>query len=297
MLSVLRLRNAFVFVIAGGIGFLSGQAKAQQTQPAWSPQEKPIVEQLRGLRALPDDARGRSTKQLALQIRQLPATPNKLRLANGLANLSTEGDFGHDTLQEVATTLAEALREEPPKANEAKPGEIPEAYIELASLVRYEHVQAGLDSPLFAAAMAKLEADDQRRQQADFTLTDLGGNAWTLKSLRGKVVLVNFWATWCPPCRKEMPDLQSLYQRFKDQGLVILAISDEDASKVKPFVTERRVSYPILLDPGRKVNTLFAIEGIPKTFVYDRDGKLVAQAIDMRTQNQFLEMLARAGLQ
>jgi len=94
-----------------------------------------------------------------------------------------------------------------------------------------------------------------------------------------------------------MPDLQSLYQRFKDQGLVILAISDEDASKVKPFVTERRVSYPILLDPGRKVNTLFAIEGIPKTFVYDRDGKLVAQAIDMRTQNQFLEMLARAGLQ
>ncbi len=297
MLSVPRLRNAFVFVIAGGIAFLSGPASAQQTQPAWSPREKPIVEQLRGLRALPDDVRGRSTKQLALQIRQLPATPNKLRLANGLANLSTEGDFGHDTLQEVATTLAESLREEPPKANEAKPGEIPEAYIELASLARYEHVQAGSDSPLFAAAMAKLEADDQRRQQADFTLTDLGGNAWTLKSLRGKVVLVNFWATWCPPCRKEMPDLESLYSRFKDQGLVILAISDEDAGKVKPFVTERRVSYPILLDPGRKVNTLFAIEGIPKTFVYDREGKLVAQAIDMRTQNQFLEMLARAGLQ
>jgi len=193
--------------------------------------------------------------------------------------------------------LGEALREEPPTANEAKPDEIPEPYIELATLVRYEHVKTDLDSPLLGAATAKLAADDARRQQADFTLTDLQGRAWRLSDLRGKVVLLNFWATWCPPCRKEMPDLESLYRRFKDQGLVILAISDEDAAKVRPFVTERGVSYPILLDPGRKVNTLFAIEGIPKSFVYNRDGKLVAEAIDMRTQKQFLELLLRAGLQ
>jgi peroxiredoxin len=199
-------------------------------------------------------------------------------------------------LQEVATTLAEALREQPPQA---KPGDAAALfpYVELASLVRYEHVQAAVDSPQFAAAISKLEADDQRRQQADFTLSDLQGKTWTLKDLRGKVVLVNFWATWCPPCRKEMPDLETLYHRFKDSGLVILAISDEDAAKVKPFVAERRVSYPILLDPGRKVNELFQIDGIPKTFVYDRDGKLAAQAIDMRTQKQFLAMLAQAGLQ
>jgi len=111
------------------------------------------------------------------------------------------------------------------------------------------------------------------------------------------VVLVNFWATWCPPCRKEMPDLEMLYRQFKDQGLVILAISDEVESKVRPFVAEQKVTYPILLDPGRKVNDLFQIEGIPKTFVYDRSGKLVAQSIDMRTRRQFLEMLAQAGLQ
>ena len=93
-----------------------------------------------------------------------------------------------------------------------------------------------------------------------------------------------------------MPDLEVLYNRFKSQGLVILAISDEDAGKVKPFLAERKVTYPILLDSGRKVNELFRIEGIPKSFVYDRDGKLVAQAIDMRTQKQFLEMLAKTGL-
>ena len=93
-----------------------------------------------------------------------------------------------------------------------------------------------------------------------------------------------------------MPDLEALYRRFKDQGLVILAISDEEAAKVKSYLAEKPVTYPVLLDPGRKVNDLFLINGIPKSFVYDRKGKLVAQSIDMRTQKQFLEMLGQAGL-
>jgi peroxiredoxin len=266
---------------------------AQKQEIVWSAQEKPIAEQIHGLRQLPDDVRAGVTKQLALQIRQMPATPNKLRLATGLANLSTEGDFGHDTLQEVATTLADTLRQQPVPDDHGPP---PAAYVELAQLVRYEHVQTSLDAPQFKAAMAKLEADDQRRQEADFTLTDLQGKTWSLRELKGKVVLVNFWATWCPPCRKEMPDLNALYQRFKDQGFVILAISDEEVGKVKPFIAERNISYPVMLDPGRKVNDLFQVEGIPKSFVYDREGKLVAQSIDMRTQKQFLEMLGQAGL-
>jgi peroxiredoxin len=157
-------------------------------------------------------------------------------------------------------------------------------------------VQASSDASQFRAAMTKLEADDAARANADFSLTDLQGKSWALHDLRGKVVLVNFWATWCPPCRKEMPDLDALYLKFKDQGLIILAISDEDATKVRPFLKERPVTYPVLLDPGRKVNDVFHIDGIPKSFVYDREGKLVAQSIDMRTQKQFLEMLSKAGL-
>jgi peroxiredoxin len=265
---------------------------AQKQEIVWSAQEKPIAGQIHSLRQLSDDVRAGVTKQLALQIRQLPATPNKLRLAVGLANLSTEGDFGHDTLQEVATTLADTLRQQTAPDDHGQPAA---AYLELAQLVRYEHVQASLDVPQFKAAMAKLEADDQGRQAADFTLTDLQGKTWSLRELKGKVVLVNFWATWCPPCRKEMPDLNALYQRFKDQGFVILAISDEEADKVRPFIAERKISYPVMLDPGRKVNELFQVEGIPKSFVYDREGKLVAQSIDMRTQKQFLEMLAACG--
>jgi peroxiredoxin len=264
-----------------------------QEKIIWSSQERPISEQIGGLRALPDDVRGQATKKLALQIRQLSVTPNKLRLAYSLAMLSTEGDFGHDMLQEVATTLAAALHEQPLPPEKGQPAR---PYVELAELVRYEHVQATLDDPQFAAAVSKLEADNARRDQADFTLADLDGKPWTLKEQRGKVVLLNFWATWCPPCRKEMPDLEKLYQQFKGQDLVILAISDEDPGKVLPFVAQQKVTYPILLDPGRKVNGLFQIQGIPKTFVYDRNGKLVAQSIDMRTRRQFLELLAQAGL-
>jgi peroxiredoxin len=266
---------------------VAAAAIAQKT--VWSAREQPIAGQISGLRQLPDDVRARVTRELALQIRQLPKEAQKLELAGMLANLSTEGDFGHDTLQEVASTLADALRQ--------RPGGPASPYVELAQLVRYEHVEAALDDPQFAVAFTKLEADDHRRQQADFTLADLQGAKHTLKQLRGKVVLVNFWATWCPPCRKELPDLETLYTRFKDRGLVILAISDEDAGKVKPFIAARDIQFPILLDPGRKVNQLFQIEGIPKTFVYDRAGKLVAQSIDMRTMRQFQEMLSRAGLE
>jgi|SRR6267142_2473134 len=275
------------------LGLFFGEHTGAQTQRAASAQETAISDQISHLRRLPDDVRARTTRQLAIDIRRLPLTPNKLQLANALANFSTEGDFGHDTLQEVATTLAEALREQPLPMDGNQPNSV---YVELATLVRYERVQASLDTPQFAAALAKLEADDKQREHADFTLTDLQGKSWTLQALHGKVVLVNFWATWCQPCRKEMPDLDALYQRFKDQGFVILGISDEDAGKVKQLLAERSVAYPILLDPGRKVNELFRIDGIPKSFLYDRNGKMVTSAIDMRTQGQFLGMLAQAGL-
>jgi peroxiredoxin len=251
-------------------------------------QEGQIEDRLHHLRELPDAERVKVTGELALEIRRLPSTSKKKEaLAEHLADLVTEGDPGQGTLQAVATTLADALREGGPAS----------AYITLAQLVRYEHVRVSLDDPQFAAAVKTLEADDQSRQHADFTLTDLDGMKWNLRALAGKVVLVNFWATWCPPCRKELPDLNALYQRFGTRGLVILAISDEDTAKVKPFVAKQSLTYPVLLDPGRKVNELFHVEGIPKSFVYGRDGKLVAEAIDMRTERQFLEMLQRAGLE
>ena len=115
--------------------------------------------------------------------------------------------------------------------------------------------------------------------------------------LKGKIVIVDIWGTWCPPCRREMPDMEKLYQRFSQKGLVVLAVSDEKRETVEDFLKKQDYTFPVLLDPDRKVNTAFGIEGIPNSFLFDRQGKLAAQSIDMRTERQFLEMFKTAGLE
>jgi peroxiredoxin len=163
-------------------------------------------------------------------------------------------------------------------------------------LVHYEHVSATLENPLFAEAMRLMEANDAAVQRARFTLRDLNNNKVSLSALRGKVVLVNFWATWCAPCRLEMPDLDALFTRFQSQGLVVLSITSEDAAKVRPVVAKLDYHPPVLLDPGGEVMRSFHLLGLPESFVFDRDGKLVGIAVDQRTPRQFLAMLAQAGL-
>lgn len=268
--------------------------QAQSTEPQWTPDQATIAKNIAGLRDLADDVRPRATQLLSMQIRALPPSANKLALANSLASRSTEGDQGQDTIQAVATTLEQALREHPVADASGQPAP---QYMELAMLARYEHAHVTLDNAQFRQAMEKLRLDDLRRERLNFTLTGLDGRQWTLRDLRGHVVLVNFWATWCPPCRKEMPDIDALYKKFKSQGFVVLAISDEQAATVRSFLAKHKVSYPILLDPGDVVHKRFDVDGIPKSYIYDRDGNLVAEAMDMRTKTQFLAMLAKAGLE
>lgn len=175
-------------------------------------------------------------------------------------------------------------------------------YMDLAKLVRYEQVTTDLKNPSLDKAAQILVGNDADVEKIDFTLKDLNGKNVTLSQLRGKVVLINFWATWCPPCRTEMPDLDTIYTQFQSQGLVVLSITDENMFTIasyfhpNPYVTPINYHPPILLDIGGKVAKQFHVDGIPRTFILDREGKLVAQAIDMRTQRQFLNMLTQAGL-
>ena len=282
-------RFACLFALLFVNAILFGLAFEQSVD--FTPQEKAISAQLHKLRDTPDRERADLTKDLAFKIRKLPITMGKVLLARGLENLSTEGDFGHDTLQEVGNTLSAAIQE---YEKTGKPGDLP--YTALAVLVRYEGVHPLLDGPEFRKAMAELEAADRLRADADFTLIDLQGKSWTLKALKGKVVLVNFWATWCPPCRKEIPDLERLYDEFKSKGFVVLGVADDDLSKLNDYVAKQKITYPVLPDPEHAVHKALSIEGIPATLIYDREGKLAAQAIDMRTRRQFLSLLAQAGL-
>jgi peroxiredoxin len=255
--------------------------------------ESAIIKGLDNLRSVPSAQRPAATVRLAADIRTLPAGMAKVKYADGLAHLVTEGDQGAEALQAVADTLAKSLAETPVPAKGDQP---PMPYLDLAKLVRYEHVTATLNDPIYAKAAQTLVNNEAEVEKADFTLKDLHGKKVTLSELHGKIILVNFWATWCGPCRLEMPDLDIIYTHFESQGLVILSITDEDAFKVASVVDPMGYHPPVLLDPGGKVHKQFHISGIPSTFVFNREGKLVAEGLDQRTQRQFFQMLAAAGL-
>lgn len=253
-----------------------------------------IEGQIEKLRSLPDDKRPAATIQLAHDVQSLPAGQAKLRLADALSHLVTEGDQGADALQAVADALAKSLAETPVPAKGDQP---PMPYFDLARLVRYEHVNVALDDPLYAKAAGTLAANDADIEKADFTLKDLHNKPWTLSQLRGKIVMVNFWATWCPPCRVEMPNLDVIYTHYTSQGLVILSITDENPFVVSRFLAASTYHPPVLIDPDGAVHKLFHITGIPHTYVLNREGKLVGVGIDQCTQRQFFAMLVAAGLQ
>jgi peroxiredoxin len=113
-----------------------------------------------------------------------------------------------------------------------------------------------------------------------FTLPDLDGVQVSLSDYEGKVVVLDLWATWCPPCRQEIPFLVQLYEEFKDQGLVVVGVGLDQggAGTLKPFVDENGVTYPILVG-DRDVQGAYGVTGIPTTFVIGRDGRIVSKHV------------------
>jgi thiol-disulfide isomerase/thioredoxin len=138
------------------------------------------------------------------------------------------------------------------------------------------------ETPAEETGGATLQLLEQPMDVEPFTLTDLDGNAISFADLRGKVVLVNFWATWCPPCRAEIPDLIKLQERYRDK-LVVLGISEDEVGpdEVKAFVTEQKINYPIAMSTPEMSQIFKGVSALPTTFVIDRDGKVQMRHVGM----------------
>lgn len=118
---------------------------------------------------------------------------------------------------------------------------------------------------------------EENRQASNFTLKSLAGSEVSLDRLKGKYLLINFWATWCGPCKVEMPSLQALYERFRSDNFDVLAISNDMFGEkvVRPYIEANRLSFPVLLDQNLKVSHKYGVVNLPTTFLVDPDGKIV----------------------
>lgn len=130
----------------------------------------------------------------------------------------------------------------------------------------------------------------------DFTLVDLHGKSWQLSSLRGKVVFINFWATWCPPCLEEMPSMQELYVNMANAPFQMLAILNNDRPEFAQNMADKAgLTFPILFDPESKTSTRYELTGVPETFIVDPQGILREKFIGPRPWNSqgALDMLKK----
>jgi len=136
-----------------------------------------------------------------------------------------------------------------------------------------------------ASPSVEEEPRDERSVIApDFVSPDLSGAPVRLSDHQGKVILLNFWATWCPPCRAEMPSMEKLYQAYRDRGLVILAISSDRGGKsvVEPYVQERGLTFAVLLDPEGEVFAQYGVRGLPTSYLLDRRGRVFSADVGAR---------------
>lgn len=129
----------------------------------------------------------------------------------------------------------------------------------------------------------------------DFTLKDINGNAMSLGDFKGKVVILDFWATWCPPCREEIPHFKELYTQYKEKGLEIIGVALDDGGlqDVKPFAEENGINYPILLGNDKVTRDYGGIKGIPTTFVIDRQGNIIEKFLGYRQKEVFEKIIKK----
>jgi cytochrome c biogenesis protein CcmG/thiol:disulfide interchange protein DsbE len=146
-----------------------------------------------------------------------------------------------------------------------------------------------------APALFSLEAAeetcpaDAKLANLNFSLKDINGKDVTLTAYKDKVILLDFWATWCAPCKIEIPGFIELYNKYKSRGLVVLGVSmDDSIPDVKPFAQKLKMNYPIFIGKGRDdMEQTFGLTGLPTSFIISRDGKICGQHTGFAPKEQF----------
>jgi peroxiredoxin len=130
----------------------------------------------------------------------------------------------------------------------------------------------------------KIQSMKDKKKAPEFRLDGLSGRKVELKNFKGKIIFLTFWATWCGPCKEEMPSIEALYQRFKGQDFVVLtiAVDLEGAIPVEKFIAKNRYSFYVLIDSKSEILDLYRVEGIPMTFLIDKKGKIIGKALGPR---------------
>jgi peroxiredoxin len=151
---------------------------------------------------------------------------------------------------------------------------------------------------LFALALllsaASLQAQVGKQAPA-FSLKDKDGNTWSAEGLKGKVIVLNFWATWCPPCRAEIPAFKTVYDKYREKGVEILGVSLDHKGwdVIRPFLKQHEINYPVVLGGAEIARDYGNIRSIPTTVIIDREGKVIDSHVGAMSEEQLVKLFEK----